>query len=121
MKFLYRDESLLCIVGDAGENLACPGAPGDKGYLNGLYGICSSGENPDCDGYYDMAKCCQSRDVIVMPDNYCSWRYGKYGEDLECPQGYMLAGFCGSGKDGKCGAGGTYTGVKCCSYIDNRQ
>ena len=118
--------SCVEISGNQGENLNCGLAPGRNNYLNGLYGICSSGRDADCvnetgEKVYDTAKCCESSDVIIQEEKYCSWRYGNYGEDMECPSGYMMAGFCGSGRNGQCGAGGTYTGIKCCSYVDNRQ
>ena len=109
--------------GGDGEEIYCPNSA--DGSIGELTTLCSSGRNADCVGengrkYYDFIRCCDSSDVTLGPIEYCSWRYGNYGDDLECPSGYALGGYCGSGRTGKCGAGNTYTGILCCPYTDNK-
>ena len=110
--------------GGDGEEIYCP--TGADGSINELTGLCSSGRTADCQSpsngkkYYDYISCCESSDVTLGPIEFCSWRYGNYGDDLECPAGYALGGYCGSGRNGHCGAGDTYTGILCCPYTDNR-
>jgi len=111
------------VDGGDGEEIYCP--VGSDGSINELTTLCSSGRTADCQGtnnrnHYDFIRCCESSDVTLGAIEYCSWRYGNYGDDLECPAGYALGGFCGSGGNGKCGAGDTYTGILCCPFTDNK-
>ena len=35
-------------------------------------------------------------------DETCSWVGGTYGQPLQCPDGYMVQGVCGSGQSADC-------------------
>ena len=65
--------------------------------------------------------CCQTADVLVGPRDSCQWVYdaGEAGTLLECDRDFAVAGVCGSGSNTDCPEG-SYFGVYCCPYSDER-
>merc|ERR1719219_1232283 len=46
-------------------------------------------------------------------DETCSWVGGAYGQPIQCPDGYMTQGICGSGQTADCN--GYHTEMYCCA------
>lgn len=44
----------------------------------------------------------------------CHWKGGGHGEDVDCPDGYIVTGSCGSGKDPHCDYNRLYSNILCC-------
>ena len=93
-----------------------------EGQMKPIFRLCGSGMNSDCkgdDGHHwsFTMDCCYTRDLEVAEQKFCVWSYGNYGNSVKCPNGYLAAGYCGSGKNADC-PGDTYFGVFCCPYTD---
>merc|ERR1712150_41339 len=89
-----------------------------------VYRMCGSGMNHDCRSEVDLfglysivIDCCTSMDVQVADHDMCVWSYGNYGNEVKCPSGYLMAGYCGSGSKADCPSE-TFFGVFCCPYTD---
>ena len=89
-----------------------------------VYRMCGSGMNHNCRsdvdllGLYNMViDCCDSADIEVKNHDMCVWSYGNYGNEVKCPGGYVMAGYCGSGSKADCPSE-TFFGVFCCPYED---
>lgn len=64
-------------------------------------GACGSGKNGDCEGTYNLLRCSDAlyghldmEASVIM--------HGDYGQDMNCPSGYLVTGLCGSGKNADC-------------------
>ena len=93
-----------------------------------MYGGCGSGSKQDCklsddEKVISSSVCCDNGDLTVGPDSKCGWKFGSYGDQLECNSDYIVSGYCGSPGSAACGTGAqmSYTGVYCCPYVDNKR
>ena len=67
-----------------------------------------------CHGYHAI-KCAQGS-YFNVNWNRCTWLDGDWGEWLECPQDYIAAGHCGSGKNHDCGHKTAHK-LQCCPMV----
>ena len=71
-----------------------------------IQGICGSGANADCAGHYTAFGCGKYPDTFNTTDNSNldekAWACYDYGAEASCPDGYVMNGFCGSGKNHDC-------------------
>ena len=73
-------------------------------------GICGSGGNADCGGYYHKIRCCQANNLLTsvnpeLPSQTCAWVTHDAGNEKmlsSCPINYVAAGRCGSGRTADC-------------------
>lgn len=68
------------------------------------FGICGSGENPNCeDGDTpNQLYCCNEPNVSKI-DPSKEIKTKNYGERMSCPKGQFVIAFCGSGRNRDCG------------------
>lgn len=106
----------------------------NSGDLQAMYGGCGSGRHSDCvvtdvdtgaveaTGFSTNQRCCDNEDITIQSKS-CGWRFGNYGDLLVCPDDYLAAGQCGSGKSADCPSGGAnvFIGLYCCPYDDNKR
>ena len=98
---------------------------GAQSYNRAIYGGCGSSNNNDClvNGtmYTNSEMCCDNLDINVSSDDDCGWKYGTFGENIQCPSNYIVAGLCGSEGKAACDTGNVNSaiGIYCCAYSDN--
>ena len=96
----------VTLAGSWGDVLICP-----ENFV--VVGICGSGNNADCGGYYHKIKCCRANTEYfdyedVNPDDNalkCGWvthQAGHANTIAPCPENTVLTGRCGSGKTADC-------------------
>merc|ERR1711988_1197580 len=112
----YKQQNCINYGSESGEKLTCPVLA--DGVQAAVYGGCGSGMNADCKGSgsktYTDSLCCTNQDMTV-DNSSCAWRFGSYGEQLSCPDEYVVIGQCGSGRKAAC-ASGEHTGINCCPF-----
>eukprot|EP01084_Bolivina_argentea_P266867 452818_1 len=104
--------------GGYGALLECPT---DRPFL---MGICGSGSNYDCKSQCTGAAgiFCGSIDDISVDSNSCTWiNQDIWGEFIYCGEGYVAAGYCGSGINADCA--GKPSRLKCCklNYLQSQE
>merc|ERR1712173_109539 len=82
----------------------CP--DNDSSSMQGMYGVCSSGQNRSCQDsngelHYNAITCCQTNNMTFNKAG-CGWKYGAFGDQIVCPSGYAAAGACGGSANGLC-------------------
>merc|ERR1719220_116578 len=89
-----------------------------EGYA--MAGACTSGRINDCSikTYSHTMVCCEFTDVKIQTDqaNF-QVSAANWGSDIECPSGYLVDGFCSSGRTKDCKAN---DGTKVSHYINCR-
>ena len=93
---------------------------GESSSILSIHALCTSGRTAACKNDYTQLTCCKTDDITVGPRNQCGWFNGNYGELLECPSGYAIAGYCGSGGNADCDGQKAFAGIMCCPMTDNR-
>jgi hypothetical protein len=86
-------------------------------------GICGSGMFRDCIGrgdntskYANMIRCCNAKvnGKPIRKPSSCHWKWGRYGEHLECKRSEAMFGMCGSGLRNDCWNRRHKHGIYCC-------
>lgn len=98
-------------AGGFGRYLTC-----DPGSI--VAGVCGSGRNADCSNPRSHHKimCCPTIATNPNVTHYqCHWIFGGDGSTIHCPNGEILRGACGSGRNADCG--GHYTAAYCCPAL----
>merc|ERR1719500_1164178 len=74
-----------------GEELNCGSG------INLMAGACTSGRLQDCNGKRSTHElvCCDNTGISASGDVYTV--NGGYGQDIDCPTGYLVTGYCASG------------------------
>ena len=115
-----KQQNCISYGSDAGEKLTCPVLA--DGVQAAVFGGCGSGMNADCKASgskkYTDSLCCTDQDITI-DNSSCAWRYGSYGEQLTCPDDYIVIGQCGSGRKAAC-ATNEHIGINCCPFTDNK-
>lgn len=105
--------------GASGEKALCP--INNDGQQTGAYGGCGSGRRAECkssgEKKYTDTLCCVNEGMEI-DNTMCSWRYGRFGEQISCPANYIITGQCGSGTRAEC-AKNEHTGIKCCPFVES--
>ena len=96
LNFGDRDqESCNWYGGSSGENIACPDA-------QAAFGRCSTSARDeaggDCGNLSHQTQCCSSNSSVK--ESSCGYIYGSYGAKTNCPNGLVVAGFCGVNNKG---------------------
>lgn len=97
-------------TGKKGELIECP-----AGFV--MTGVCGSGELGSCEGLWTKIECRRLRinsdsskvryeqKKIYKESQIVIIKRGKAGDELECDNGYIPTGMCGSGANADCGDG----------------
>ena len=96
LDFGGRDqESCNWYGGASGDAISCPNNMA-------AFGRCStsarSGDGGDCGNISHQTQCCSSNSSVK--ESSCGWIYGSYGSKTSCPNGLVVAGFCGVNNKG---------------------
>eukprot|EP01084_Bolivina_argentea_P029889 55454_1 len=91
--------------------------------INIMVGLCGSGENADCksecssDSYAAIRCAKQDGKGVRFAGNVCVWipQY-EWGRFTECPSGFVITGYCGSGRNRDCN--GNAFEIQCCRLGD---
>ena len=96
LNFGDRDpESCNWYGGSSGDSISCP----DQ---QAAFGRCSTSAREDaggdCGNVSHQTQCCSSN--ASVKESSCGYIYGSYGTKTNCPNGLVVAGFCGVNNKG---------------------
>ena len=96
LNFGDRDpESCNWYGGGSGDSISCP----DQ---QAAFGRCSTSAREDaggdCGNVSHQTQCCSSN--ASVKESSCGYIYGSYGTKTNCPNGLVVAGFCGVNNKG---------------------